>query len=56
LFPERAEPDDIKAEHALKNDEFIRNNGKEEAAERILDMINPSNSHPDHLSAEDFFG
>lgn len=55
LFPEKEDSNTLD-EHTRANDEYIRKNGKENAAERILDMINPVNSHPDHLSAEDFFG
>ena len=57
LYPETAlQEEKLRNEESKqKIDRIISERKKEEAAERILDMINPENSHPLHLSPEDFF-
>jgi len=58
LYPEKQA--EIDGENDKKSDEhyekIIAQRGEEEVADRILDVINPQNSHPNHLSSEDFFG
>ncbi len=57
MFPQESEEDDIViVEGTQKNlNAIIKERNKTESAERMLDMINPANSHPQHLSPEDFF-
>lgn len=56
MYPEKLTLPEASDSFEAEMDAAIKSRDKEDSAQHILDMINPSNSHPDHLSSEDFFG